>query len=74
IQYKLFPFLEDEQGPLFPQHKKLISILELIKIEPYLPDLRGYVGRPRKQRAALARSFVAKIILKLPFTVQLIIR
>ncbi len=71
IQYRLFPFLEEENGPLSPQHKKLISILELIKIESYLPNLRGYVGRPRKHRAALARSFIAKITLKLPFTNQL---
>ncbi len=71
IQYKLFPFLEEEHGPLSPQHQKLISVLELIRIESYLPDLSGQVGRPRKQRAALARSFVAKIILKLSFTVQL---
>ena len=70
IQYKLFPFLEEE-GPLSSQHKKLISILELIKIESYLPDLLRCVGRPRKQRAALARSFVAKITFKLPFTAQL---
>lgn len=71
IQYKLFPFLEEEHGSVSSQHKKLISILELIRIESYLPDLRGCVGRPRKQRAALARSFVAKITLKLPFTAQL---
>jgi hypothetical protein len=71
IQYKLFPFLEEEQGPLSFQHKKLISILELIRIESYVPNLCRCVGRPKKQRAALARSFVAKITMKLPFTVQL---
>jgi len=36
-----------------------------------LPDLLGCIGRPRKQRAALARSFIAKITLKLSFTAQL---
>jgi hypothetical protein len=71
IQYKLFPFLEEEQGPLSSQHKKLISILELIRIESHLPNLQGCIGRPRKQRTALARSFVAKITLKLPYTAQL---
>ena len=71
IQYKLFPFLEKERGSLSYQHKKLISILELIRIESYLPDLLGCIGRPRKQRAALARSFIAKITLKLSFTAQL---
>ena len=71
IQYKLFPFLEEEQGPLSSQHKKLISILELIRIESHLPNLQGCVGRPRKQRIALARSFVAKITLKLLYTAQL---
>jgi hypothetical protein len=71
IQYKLFPLLEEEHGPLSFKHKKLIAILELIRIESYLPDLRGCVGRPRKERAALARSFVAKITMKLLFTAQL---
>jgi hypothetical protein len=71
IQYKLFPFLEEGQGPLSPQHKKLISILELVKIESYLPCPLGCVGRPRKKRTALARSFIAKIVLKLSFTTQL---
>ena len=71
IQYKLFPFLEEEQGPLSSQHKKLISILELVRIESHLPNLQGCIGRPRKHRAALARSFVAKITLKLFYTGQL---
>jgi hypothetical protein len=71
IQYALFPFLEEEQGPLSFQHKRLISILEFIRIESSLVDFHGCVGRPKKQRAALARSFIAKIVFKLSFTSQL---
>ncbi len=72
IQYKLFPMLEEEIGPLSQKHKKLISILELIRIEQFIPDQKGKVGRPSKDRVAIARAFVAKSVLHLSFTNQLI--
>jgi hypothetical protein len=72
IQYKLFPELEEEIGPFTDKHKKVISILELIRIENFVPDYRGYVGRPRSDRIAIARAFVAKIVFNFQFTNQLI--
>jgi hypothetical protein len=72
IQYKLFPDLEEEIGPFTDKHKKLISILELIRIEHFIPDYRGCIGRPRSDRTAIARAFVAKIIFNFQFTNQLI--
>jgi len=33
IQRSLFPFLEDELGPLTEKQQELISILEIIRIE-----------------------------------------
>lgn len=72
IQYKLFPDLEEEIGPFTEKHKKLISVLELVRIENFIPDHRGYVGRPRKDRIAIGRAFIAKVVFNFQFTNQLI--
>ena len=48
-------------------------MLEMIEIERFVPDSRG-VGRPAKDRVALARAFVAKATLNLPTTEALIDR
>lgn len=71
IQYLLFPLLEKEAGSLSEKHKKLISILELIKIEDFLPPCSS-LGRPPKNRAVLARAFIAKCVFNLTYTNQLI--
>jgi Transposase DDE domain len=73
VQYTLFPMQEEEIGPISEKHKKLIAILELIKIEHFvnLHCHNGFFGRPPKDRVPLARAFIAKIVLKLEFTNQL---
>lgn len=72
IQGTLFPFLAEELDPLTEKQKELIAILELIRIEDFVPSSRGWVGHPLADRAALARSFVAKMVYNLPFTRTLI--
>lgn len=72
IQYRLFPLLEEGIGPLSDQYKELISILELVRIESFLPCHLLNNGRPPKDRAFIARAFIAKIVLKLPYTKQII--
>ena len=72
IQASLFPFLEEELGPLTKKQQELISTLELIQIEAYLPSICGIVGRPKKSRRAVAREFVAKAIYNMPTTRMLI--
>ncbi len=71
----LFPFLreEDHLEPT-PVLEKVIRVLEFTKIESFIPSTKGYVGRPTKDRAAIARSFVAKAVLNLPTTEMLIDR
>ena len=71
VQYLLFPELEEEIGPLTETHKKLISVLELVRIEQFVSSEIGLIGRPPKDRVFLARAFVAKVVYKLPFTNQL---
>jgi len=72
IQGVLFPELEESIGPLTKQHKKLISILELVRIEKIVQQLPpAWFGRKPTDRSFLARAFIAKIIYKLPYTNQL---
>jgi Transposase DDE domain/Transposase domain (DUF772) len=74
IQGTLFPFLEEELDPLTKKQQQLVEILELIHIEQFIPDYRGYQGRPQKTRAAIARSFIAKMVYNLETTTFLLER
>jgi hypothetical protein len=74
IQDTLFPFLEEELDPLTKKQQQLVEILELIRIEQFIPDYRGYEGRPQKTRTAIARSFIAKMVYNLDTTTFLLER
>ena len=50
LQQSLFPFLNDHlEAPLTEKLQKLIIILDMIEIERFVFDHRGYVGRPPKK-------------------------
>jgi hypothetical protein len=68
IQAPLFPYLEEVLGPLTEKQMQLIAILEIVRIEQFIPNYRGYEGRPLKTRAAIARSFVAKMLYNMDTT------
>ena len=68
IQGTLFPFLEEELDSLTKKQQQLITILEVVRIEQYIPDYRWYEGRPRKNRCAIARSFIAKTVYNMSTT------
>lgn len=72
IQYNLFPLLTKNIGPISPEYERLAAILELIRIEDFIPSSRFNLGRPLKDRPFMARAFVAKIFLKFTYTKQLI--
>ena len=74
IQGSLFPELEEELGPLTEKQQQLVAVLEVVRIEQFLPRLLGHVGRPPKDRVALARAFVAKAVFNMPTTRALIER
>ena len=74
IQVGLFPFLREELHPLTEKQQQLVEILEVIKIERFVPDCFSARGRPAKGRAALARSFIAKMVYNMPTTACLIDR
>jgi hypothetical protein len=74
IQLTLFPDLEDRIGPLTKDHKNVVSVLELIRIEDFVPSQYWRLGRPIKDRCKIARAFVAKIVLKIPSNKELVQR
>ena len=74
IQKSLFPFLEEELGELTEKEQKLVTILDLVKIEKFTAWSRSLYGRPPKERAAIARSFVAKAMYNMPTTTALLDR
>lgn len=74
IQSTLFPFLEEALEPLTEKQKKLVSILELIRIEDFVPARWWHLGRPPEDRVALAKAFVAKMVYNCSTTRELIDR
>ena len=74
IQGFLFPMLREEVGPLTAQHERFVVVLEVAGIETCIQTCLGLPGRPPEDRHALARAFVAKAVLDLPKTSNLIER
>jgi len=74
IQSSLFPWLEEELGEMTEKEEKLVTTLELIRIERFTAYSRSLRGRPPKERAAVARAFVAKAIYNMPTTRALLDR
>jgi transposase len=74
IQSNLFPLLEEQLGELTEKERELVSTLELIRIEKFSTYSRSLRGRPPKERAAIARAFVAKAIYNMPTTRALLDR
>jgi len=74
LQQSLFPLLESELGTLSPQLQLLTAVINLVPLAPALSARRARTGRPARDRAALATAFLAKSILNLSTTRQLIDR
>jgi len=72
VQYTLLPQFEQDLGELSAEHKALISILELIRIEEFIQCTKFNNGRPPKDRCKIARAYIAKLVFKLPYTKQLV--
>lgn len=73
IQLKLFPDLEERIGDLSPEYKRIVAVLELIRIEEFLPCTTFNFGRPIKDRLQISRAFIAKIILKITYNKDLVL-
>lgn len=74
MQSSLFPWLEEQLGELTQKEQKLVTTLELIRIERFTAFNRSLRGRPPKERAAVARAFVTKAVYNMPTTRALLDR
>lgn len=74
LQLELFPCLEAVVGPLTPPLQLLASVVSLVPLHRFLGAGRARTGRPARDRVALATAFLAKAILNLPTTRNLIDR
>src|ERR1035437_8245826 len=68
LQQQLFPHLEAAVGRLSPQLELLASVGPLSPLAGLLGARRARTDRPAEDRAALATAFIAKAILNLPTT------
>jgi hypothetical protein len=74
LQGELIEGLGEEMGaPVTPTLERLVHTLDWLRIEDFVAE-GGGVGRPQRERFALANAFVAKVVLRLPTTVALIDR
>jgi hypothetical protein len=73
LQTELFPVLNEELGELTEPAKRLVATLEMIPLARFVPTSRGWMGRPSKDRLAIARAFVAKAVYGFALTRQLLV-
>lgn len=74
LQAELFPILEETTGKLDRTAQRLVATLELVPLSRFVPACRGWMGRPAKDRVALANAFVAKAVYGFSLTRQLLER
>ena len=74
IQGTLFPWLREEIDPMTEALGRLVTTLDVIGLEAFVPEPPRGPGRPQGDRRALARAFVAKAVLGVPTTTALIER
>jgi hypothetical protein len=74
LQTQLFPVLAQATGELDDTARRLVTTLEMIPLARFVPASRGWIGRPSKDRYALACAFVAKAVYGLVHTRQLLER
>jgi hypothetical protein len=72
LQNQLFPALEEEMGQLSASAQRLVATLEMIPLARFVPSSRGWIGRPSKDRLAIASAFVAKAVYGFTTTRQLL--
>ena len=74
LQTQLFPVLEEATGELDSTARRLVATLEMIPLARFVPASRGWIGRPSKDRLAMACAFVAKAVYGFSHTRQLLER
>ena len=66
IQYKLFPWLEEELDPLTEKEQQFVQVISLIDLSSHMKDYCwSGSGRKPKSRPSLAKAFIAKSVYNL---------
>lgn len=67
VQRSLFPHLRECLPSMTEEHTRLATVLEVIRIEDQVPSSWAcWYGRKPSDRKALARSFIAKVVHRMP--------
>ncbi len=76
LQQRLFPLLEEHyENELLESHMRVLKTLEIVQIENYMPQYFPFQrGRPPKHPKKIARAFIAKHVLNINTTSELIHR
>ena len=74
LQDTLFPLLKSTAGPPSGPLQLLSATMAMVPLGRFLGARRCATGRPAKDRTALATAFIAKAVLNLPTTRDLIER
>jgi len=72
FQGQLFPWLQEELGPLSKKQQHLVAVLDLAQVEAHLPYIGRGPGRPEHSRGSIAHAFVAKAVYNLTTTEALL--
>lgn len=70
----LFGPLEEEVGPLLASHRQVAMVLEALRLEEIVKEPAGWLGRPPCPRKPMARALIAKAVLNLVTTSDLVER
>lgn len=71
IQGTLFPWLQEELGPLTEKQQQLITVLEVARVEDFIGYRGICAGAPEADRQAIAQAFVAKAVYNMTTNVHL---
>ena len=74
FQVQLFPLIEQDLGPVGQRYQSFTAVLAFVRPEQCLHPCGPRRGRPLKDRAALARAFIAKAVFQLATTRELLER
>ena len=76
VQDTLFPYLQEEVGPMGSNHERLVTLIELSGVVAFISRMYGgYTGgRPCDDRVEITIAFLAKHVFNLPTTRALIDR
>jgi hypothetical protein len=74
LQSVLFERLETELGPLHEKGQLLVAVVSMLPLSRHVASRRGWVGRPAKDRQALASAFLAKAVYGVETTRQMLER